>query len=106
MENIDIPILPIEHVKRLIKKAGTDSVSEDAVIELAKVLEEYGLGIAKDAIILANHDKRKTIKEKDIKLANERLRKHTKILILEDKIYDIIPIFSSRKLYTQGDNKL
>ena len=76
MPNANTPILPIAPVERIVRKAGADRVSEDAGIELAKVLEEYGLEVAKEAISLAKHAKRTTVKEEDIILANERLKKY------------------------------
>jgi histone H3/H4 len=75
MTNVNIPILPIAPVERIVRNAGADRVSEDASIELAKVLEEYGLEVSRDAISLAKHAKRTTIKEEDIRLAHERLKK-------------------------------
>ena len=77
MVNLNTPILPIAPVERIVRKAGADRVSEDAGIELAKVLEEYGLEVAKEAISLAKHAKRTTVKEEDIRLANERLKKYS-----------------------------
>lgn len=77
MVNTNTPILPIAPVERIVRKAGADRVSEDAGIELAKVLEEYGLEVAKEAISLAKHAKRTTVKEEDIRLANERLKKYS-----------------------------
>lgn len=69
------PILPLAPVERIIRKAGAGRVSEDAGIELAKVLEEYGVEISREAMILANHAHRTTIKEEDIRLAVERIKK-------------------------------
>lgn len=75
MPNVNAPILPIAPVERIVRKAGADRVSEDAGIELAKVLEEYGLEVSREAISLAKHAKRTTVKEEDIILASERLKK-------------------------------
>jgi histone H3/H4 len=80
MANLNTPILPIAPVERIVRKAGADRVSEDAGIELAKVLEEYGLEVSKEAISLAKHAKRTTVKEEDIRLANERLKKYSGII--------------------------
>jgi histone H3/H4 len=74
MANVNTPILPIAPVERIVRKAGADRVSEDAGIELAKVLEEYGLEVSREAISLAKHAKRTTVKEEDIRLANDRLK--------------------------------
>ncbi len=62
-------ILPTATVGRLIRSAGAYRVSEEASRELAEVLDEVGKRIARDAIVLAEHDKRKTIKTEDIKLS-------------------------------------
>ena len=58
------------------KKAGAERVSESAAIEMAKVLEELGLEIGKEALDLTIHAGRNSIKGKDIKItANKVLRK-------------------------------
>lgn len=62
-------ILPTATVERLIRRAGAYRVSEAAARDLAEVLDEIGKEISKDAIILAEHDKRRTVKSEDIKLA-------------------------------------
>jgi histone H3/H4 len=66
---MDLPIAP---VGRLIRNAGANRVSEDACEALAEVLEEYGLVISTEAIKLARHAGRKTVKAVDIKLAAQR----------------------------------
>ena len=66
-------IIPYAPVERLIRSAGAHRVSETAGIALAEILEQYGLEIAEEAIVLAKHAKRKTVKAEDIQLAMERL---------------------------------
>ena len=61
--------LPLAPIKRIIKEAGGRRISDEAVIELAKVLEEIGEEVAIDANKLANHAGRKTVTGADIKLA-------------------------------------
>lgn len=69
------PILPLAPVERIIRKAGAERVSYDASVELAKVLEDYGIEVSREAIILAKHARRTTVKEEDIRLAVARIKK-------------------------------
>ena len=61
--------LPLAPLKRIIKQAGGRRISDEAVVELANVLEEYGEEIGANATKLANHAGRKTVTGADIKLA-------------------------------------
>jgi DNA-binding protein len=70
MNELEIAVAPMH---RLCKKAGADRVSEAAAKELAKVVEEIGVKIAKEALDYAMHSGRKTIKAKDIEIATRKV---------------------------------
>jgi DNA-binding protein len=72
MNELEISVAPMH---RLCKKAGADRVSEAAAEELAKVLSEIGVKIAKEALDYATHSGRKTIKAKDIEIATKKVMK-------------------------------
>lgn len=67
-------LIPIAAMEQLIKNAGADRVSESAKTALKEVLEEHGMKLSKQALKLAEHAGRKTIKSEDIKLAAKELK--------------------------------
>jgi len=70
MNELEISVAPMH---RLCKKAGADRVSEAAAEELAKVLEDIGIKIAKEALDYSMHARRKTIKTDDIEIATRKV---------------------------------
>ena len=67
------PQLAVAPMHKICKKAGAERVSEAAAKELAKILEEIGTKIAKEALDYAMYAGRKTIKTKDIKIATRKV---------------------------------
>ena len=61
-------------VHKLIEVAGAERIGDDAVEELRKVLEEIAINISKDAIELASHAGRRTVKLEDIRLSAKRIK--------------------------------
>jgi len=59
-------------LRRLFKKAGAKRVSKEAIAELKLILFEIAEKIGKEAIELAKHAKRKTVKEDDVILAAKK----------------------------------
>jgi histone H3/H4 len=70
MVELELAVAPMH---RLCRKAGADRVSEAAAKELAKVLEDIGVRIAKEALDFAMHAGRKTIKSEDIEIAAKKI---------------------------------
>ena len=59
-------------VEKLLKNAGAQRVSADAISRMNEILTDWGKNIAKYAVEIARHSGRKTVKENDIKLASQR----------------------------------
>jgi len=66
-------VIAVAPMHKICKKAGAERVSEAAAKELAKVLEEIGVKIAKEALDYSRHAGRKTIKEEDIEIATRKI---------------------------------
>lgn len=59
-------------VEKLIRDAGAQRVSADAVAAMNEVLTDYATKVAKYAVEIAKHGDRKTVKENDIVLAIQK----------------------------------
>lgn len=64
--------LPFASVERIMRNAGAERISMDAIATMAEILEDYCITLSKEAIELARHAKRKTVKREDVKLAARR----------------------------------
>jgi histone H3/H4 len=67
--------LGLAAIYRIIKKMGAERIGDDAIVELRTVLERTGSDIAKQAISLAQHANRRTVRAIDIKLATKIILK-------------------------------
>jgi len=65
--------LSIAAMHRICKKAGAERVSESAAREMAKVLEELGMKIGREALDFAMHAGRQTVKGRDIEIAVKKV---------------------------------
>lgn len=65
--------LPLKTIERVLREAGAKRVAKPATKEFAKYLEGLTAELAKEAGALAEHSGRKTISEKDVKLARKRI---------------------------------
>ena len=64
--------IPLTTVARVMKKAGARRVGQDAAQAMAELVEERALVIATEAVKLAEHAGRKTVRDVDIRLAAKR----------------------------------
>ncbi len=55
--------------RRMLKEAGAKRVSKEASSEFQKRINRYAYDVGQKAVKLANHAKRKTVTDSDIKLA-------------------------------------
>ena len=63
-------IIKTSSVSKLLKSAGAQRTSKEAVLELKQELEIQGKKIASQAAFLAKHSGRKTVNREDVKLAS------------------------------------
>ena len=62
-------LIPLAAMEKIMKQAGAERVSDKAKVALKGVLEDIAEEIAGNAVKLAMHAGRKTVKSGDIKLA-------------------------------------
>ncbi len=55
--------------KRILKDSGANRVSDDAADALADLMTTFSYSVAKKAVMLAEHAKRKTVSKADVELA-------------------------------------
>ncbi|MFQ3308039.1 MAG: histone H3/H4 [Candidatus Nanohaloarchaea archaeon] len=63
--------LPNAPVERIIRNAGAERVSKEAVEELRDAVEEAGSDIAADAVDMADHAGRNTVTREDVEMATK-----------------------------------
>ena len=62
-------LLPLAAMEKILKIGGAERVSDKAKVALKNTLEDIAEEIAIQAVKLAQHAGRKTVKDRDIKLA-------------------------------------
>jgi len=67
--------LGLSAMYRILKKSGAERVSDESANELRRIIEDIATEIAKNAVDMAKHAKRKTVKAEDVKLASKSLTK-------------------------------
>lgn len=62
-------LIPLAAMEKILKNSGAERVSDKSKAALKEVLEDIAYEIASNAVKLASHAGRKTIKSGDVKLA-------------------------------------
>ena len=70
MVHEDLSIAPMH---KICKKAGAERGSDSATVELARILHEVGIKIAKEAFDCTMHAGKRTLKARDVKIASSKL---------------------------------
>ena len=63
--------LGLSAMYRILKKSGASTIRKDAPDELRRIIEDIATEIAKNAVDMSKHAKRKTVKAEDVKLASK-----------------------------------
>jgi histone H3/H4 len=69
MVTINLPLAPVE---KILKKSNM-RVSEDAVKEMALLLEEITVDIASEAVAISKRSNRRTVTRRDIEEARKKI---------------------------------
>lgn len=67
----ELKAIPISALEKLMKAKGAERVSEDAALELRKILENYLYDLSQKASKISAHSGRKTITGADLLIARE-----------------------------------
>ena len=67
--------LGLSAMYRILKKSGAERVSDESADELRRIVEDIATEIAKNAVDMSKHAKRKTVKAEDVKLASKPFAK-------------------------------
>lgn len=65
-------LIPLAAMEKILKNVGANRVSDKAKVALKNVVEDIAEEIGQDAVKLAMHAGRKTVKAGDIRLASKR----------------------------------
>ena len=68
--------LGLSAMYRILKKSGAERVSDESVDELRRIIEDIAVEIAKSAVDMTKHARRKTVKSEDVKLASKVFSKY------------------------------
>ena len=69
MLNMSKRLIPLAAMEKILKTGGAERVSDKAKVSLKEIIELKAEKISQDAVRLAQHAGRKTVKARDIKLA-------------------------------------
>ena len=61
--------LGLSAMYRILKKSGAHRVSDESADELRRIIEDIAIAIAKSAVDMSAHARRKTVRGEDVKLA-------------------------------------